>query len=181
MDEWRRAGRAGRADDDALWERFRSAQDAFFKAKDEVVAAEEESFRGNLEIKVTLLREADGLLPITDLEQAKASLRSIQDRWDKAGKVPRADIDRTEKGLKRVEQTIRDSEEKRWSSSNPEAAARAQSLADQLESAVVGLRDDLAKAEGSGNQRKIEQAKSALAAREQWLAQARAGVEEFGN
>ena len=181
MDEWRRAGRAVRADDDALWERFRSAQDAFFNAKDELVAAEEESFRGNLEVKLTLLKEADGLLPITDLEQAKASLRGIQDRWDKAGKVPRADIDRTEKGLKRVEQTIRDSDEKRWSSSNPEAAARAQSLADQLESAVAELRDDLAEAEESGNQRKIEQARSALEAREQWLAQARAGVEEFGN
>src|SRR5699024_3248911 len=40
MQEWRRAGRAQRADDDALWERFRTAQDAFFNAKDEVVAAE---------------------------------------------------------------------------------------------------------------------------------------------
>ena len=32
MDEWRRAGRAGRQDDDALWERFKAAQDAFHVA-----------------------------------------------------------------------------------------------------------------------------------------------------
>lgn len=179
MDEWRRAGRAGRADDDALWERFRSAQDTFFHAKDAIVAAEEESFRGNLEGKLAILEEAEAILPVKDLEQAKASLRSIQERWDQAGKVPRADIDRTEKAMRRVEQAVRDAEEKRWASSNPEAAARAQSLVDQLESAVTDLRQDLAKAEASGNQKKIDEARSALEAREQWLAQAHAGVEEF--
>ena len=41
MDRWRKAGRASRADDDALWERFKAAQDAFFAAKDQVAAAED--------------------------------------------------------------------------------------------------------------------------------------------
>ncbi|MEO8828113.1 DUF349 domain-containing protein [Lapillicoccus sp.] len=180
MDQWRTAGRAGRSDDDALWGRFKAAQDGFFAAKDAVVAKEEESFRGNLEVKERLLRETDGILPVKDLERAKASLRSIQDRWDKAGKVPRADLERTEKSLRRVEQAVRDSEDRRWSSANPEAAARAQSLADQLEIAVAGLRRDLAKAEASGDTRKIAQATEALEAREKWLAQAKAGLAEFG-
>ena len=30
MAQWKAAGRASRADDDALWARFRAAQDAFF-------------------------------------------------------------------------------------------------------------------------------------------------------
>ena len=42
MTQWKAAGRASRADDDALWARFRAAQDAFFDAKDAVVAAEED-------------------------------------------------------------------------------------------------------------------------------------------
>ena len=174
MDDWRRAGRAGRQDDDALWERFKAAQDAFFAAKDAVVAQEEEGFKANLEVKERLLTEAQGILPVTDLERAKASLRSLQDRWDKAGKVPRADLERTEKALRRIEQAVRDAEEKRWSSSNPEAAARAQSLADQLETAMQRLRDDLAKAQASGDAKRIERAQSALDAREALLAQARA-------
>ncbi len=62
----------------------------------------------------------------------------------------------------------------------PEAAARARSLVTQLESAVADLRADLEKAQASGNARKVEQAQSALEAREAWLAQARAGLEEFG-
>jgi hypothetical protein len=51
---------------------------------------------------------------------------------------------------------------------------------DQLEKAVEGLRKDLEKAEASGNAKKIADARSALQARELWLAQARAGVQEFG-
>ena len=181
MDDWRRAGRAGRHEDDALWERFKAAQDAFFAAKDAVVAKEEEEFRANLEVKERLLAEAEQILPVTDLDAAKTALRGVQDRWDKAGKVPRADLERTEKAMRRIEQAVRDSEEKRWASSNPEAAARAQSLANQLESAMQGLRDDLAKAEASGDASRIARAREALEAREALLAQARRGLDEFGS
>ena len=150
MDEWRRAGRASRADDDRLWGRFKAAQDSFFAAKDEVVAAEEEEFKGNLAVKEALLVEAEAILPVTDLEKAKAQLRAIQDKWDAAGKVPRADMERVEKAMRRVEQTVRDAEDRKWKSSNPEVAARARAMVDQLERAVADLQDDLARAEASG-------------------------------
>ncbi|MEO8556058.1 MAG: DUF349 domain-containing protein, partial [Actinomycetota bacterium] len=181
MDRWREAGRTSRTDDDALWARFKTAQDSFFNAKDELVAAENEEFKANLAVKATLLAEAEALLPVTDVEAAKATLRVIQDKWERAGKVPRADMERIEKAMRRVEQTVREHDEKRWASSNPEAAARAQSLVDQLETAVEGLRKDLAKAEASGNAKKVAEARADLEAREQWLTQARAGVQEFGS
>ncbi len=180
MDEWRGAGRANRSEDDKLWARFKKAQDAFFAAKDAIVAAEEESYKGNLVVKEALLIEAEAILPVTDLEQAKGQLRVVQEKWDAAGKVPRGDIDRLEKAMRRIEQTVRDADEKRWKSSNPEVAARAQAMVDQLERAVADLRDDLAKAEASGNAGKVKKAREALEAREAWLDQARAGVEEFG-
>ncbi|HET7659195.1 MAG TPA: DUF349 domain-containing protein [Oryzihumus sp.] len=179
MDRWRQAGRASRADDDALWARFKAAQDAFFHAKDEVAAVENEEFKANLVVKEALLVEAEAILPVTDIDAAKTALRAIQEKWDRAGKVPRADMERVEKGLRRVEQAVREADEKRWAATNPEVAARAQSLVDQLEAAVQGLREDLAKAKESGNARKVADAEAALAAREQWLEQARAGVQEF--
>ena len=132
MDQWRQAGRASRTDDDALWERFKTAQDAFFNAKDAIAHAEEAVFRANLEVKLGLLVEAEALLPVTNLEAAKSALRTLQDKWEKAGKVPRADIERTEKGLRRVETAIREFEEKKWARTNPEVASRARSLATQL-------------------------------------------------
>ncbi len=181
MDRWRDAGRASRTDDDALWARFKAAQDAFFAAKDEVVAAENVEYQANLQVKEDLLTQAQALLPVTDIEAAKAALRTIQDKWEAAGKVPRSDLERVEKAMRRVEQTVREADEKRWASRNPEAAARAQSLVDQLESAVEGLRADLAAAEASGNERRTADARAALEAREQWLAQARAGLQEFSS
>jgi hypothetical protein len=180
MDRWREAGRTSRADDDALWARFKTAQDSFFNAKDAVVAAENIEFKANLVVKEGLLAEAESILPATDIEAAKAKLRVIQEKWERAGKVPRPDVERLEKGMRRIEQALRDNDEKRWARTNPEAAARAQSLVDQLEKAVGGLRKDLEKAEASGNSKKIADARSALEAREQWLDQARAGVQEFG-
>jgi hypothetical protein len=179
MSEWRRAGRAARSDDDRLWERFRAAQDSFFAAKDEVAAAEDVEFRANLAVKEELLTEAAALLPVTDLERAKTALRSIQDRWEKAGRVPRADLERTEKALRRVESAVRDAEDSKWKASNPEVAARANSMATQLEANLERLRADLTKAEASGNAKRIAEVQGKIEAQQAWLDQARAGLDEF--
>ena len=180
MDRWRSAGRANRADDDALWERFRAAQDAFFTRKDEVAAAEDEVFRSNLAVKEQLLVDAEALLPITDLDAAKVTLRSVQERWDAAGKVPRGDLERVEKRMRRVESAVREAEDAKWRRTNPEAAARARSLVDQLEGSVAGIEKDLAAAEAAGDETRAASARERLATQQQWLAQARANLEEFG-
>ena len=160
MDRWRTAGRASRAEDDALWERFRTAQDAFFSAKDQVAAAEDEEFRGNLVVKEELLTEAEALLPVTDVETAKATLRGIQDRWERAGKVPRAELERVEKRMRRVETAVREADEQRWKRTNPEVAARARSMVDQLEASVASIEADLAKAEAAGDAKAVEAARA---------------------
>ncbi len=180
MDRWRQAGRASRSDDDALWARFKAAQDGFFAAKDSVVAAENEEFSGNLIVKEELLTQAQALLPVKNLDAAKNALRAIQDKWDVAGKVPRADVDRIERAMRRVESAVREADDRKWQRSNPEVAARAQSLVTQLEAACEELRADLAKAEAGEDSRAVAKSRDALSAREAWLDQARAGLAEFG-
>src|SRR5699024_8333775 len=118
MDRWKRAGRASRKDDDALWARFRAAQDVFFQARAEANAALDAEYRENLEVKLALLTEAEALVPVRDLRRAKAALRDIQDRWEEAGKVPRADIGRVEGRMREVEQAIRAAEEEQWRTSD---------------------------------------------------------------
>lgn len=179
MDRWRAAGRASRKDDDALWARFRSAQDAFFAARNEVQSAEEEAFRANLAVKEQLLTEAEALLPVSDLAAAKETLRGIQERWETAGKVPRSDMDRIEKRIRKVEQVVRDAEEERWKRSNPEARARAESAVSQLEDALTALRERLAKAQARGDAKAAADAESSIEARSAWLEQAKATLEEF--
>ncbi|GGB36915.1 hypothetical protein GCM10011492_29570 [Flexivirga endophytica] len=178
MGEWRQAGRASRHDDDALWARFKKAQDSFFAAKDEVVAEENKEFEANLEVKEQLLKEAQALLPVKNLAAAKSALRSIQDRWDAAGKVPRKDINRIEQAMRKVETAVRDAEDSKWKKTDPELAARAQSMVDQLEKAVSDLETDLAKAREGGNAKKIKELEDSLRARQEWLEQARSGLQD---
>ena len=171
MAQWKSAGRASRPVDDALWARFRSAQDAFFQARDVASAATDEEYQANLVVKERLLAEAEALLPIRDLGAAKGALRSIQDRWDAAGKVPRGDIQRIEGRLRAVEQSVRDADEHQWRRSNPETRARAEGAAAQLEQAIAGLEADLAKAKATGDARKVTDVEAALEARRSWLEQ----------
>ncbi|MBZ2195741.1 DUF349 domain-containing protein [Ruania sp. N2-46] len=171
MDEWKRAGRASRKEDDALWARFRAAQDTFFEARNARNAETDAEFGENLKVKLTILTEAEGILPVRDLRSAKAKLRDIQDRWEAAGKVPRGDLQRVEARLRAVEEAIRDAEQREWKTSNPRVRARAEGAAAQLEAAIAGLEDDLEKAKASGDARRIKDATEALDARKSWLEQ----------
>ncbi len=182
MQQWRQAGRAARTDDDALWERFKSAQDRFFAAKDEIVAVETAEFETNLTVKEGLLTEAESLLPVTreSLEKVKASLRTIQDKWDAAGKVPREAMSRIEGRMRKVEQAVRDVEDQRWNSVNPERSARAQSMVAMFERAIQGAEQELAAAQAAGNERKIADAQRSLDSQRALLDSARSGLAEFG-
>ena len=100
MDRWREAGhtyfRGRRRSRKA---RFKTMPGIAFLpyAKDEIVAAENEEFKANLVVKEALLAEAESLLPVTDIEAAKTTLRVIQEKWERAGKVPRPDVERLER------------------------------------------------------------------------------------
>lgn len=171
MAQWKAAGRAGRKDDDALWARFRSAQDAFFAARDAQSKQTDAEFAANLEVKLGLLTKAEALVPVTDLAAARASLRDIQEAWEAAGKVPRADIQRVEGRLRAVEQAVRDAEQAQWRRSNPETRARAEGAAAQLVAAITQLEQELAAATAKQDSRKVTELTAALAARKAWLEQ----------
>ncbi|MBK6955058.1 MAG: hypothetical protein IPH27_06230 [Actinomycetales bacterium] len=51
MDDWRAAGRAGPAGDDALWQRFQGRPGHVLHRQDAVVQAEEDNYRANLAVR----------------------------------------------------------------------------------------------------------------------------------
>jgi hypothetical protein len=179
MAQWKASGRASRKDDDQLWARFRAAQETFFSARNEATAQIDAEYRDNLALKEALLVEAEALLPVTNVQEARGALRDIQDRWEAAGRVPRADLTRVEGRLRAVEHAVRDAEQDRWRRSNPEARARAQDVVSQLENVISSLNEQLEKARSSGNQRKVTEIEQSIAARSEWLEQARKALEEF--
>jgi hypothetical protein len=179
MRSWKTAGRADRATEDELWNRFKSAQDTFFQARSGMLAAKDAELQGNAEVKEQLLAEAEKLMPVSDPRAARASLRGIQERWEKAGAVPRDSQDKLEGGLRRIEESLRKAEDNQWRRSNPEARSRARSTVDQLKATISQLERQLAKAEAAGDARATQEAQEALAARQSWLAEAERTLTEF--
>ncbi|MTG90440.1 DUF349 domain-containing protein, partial [Cellulosimicrobium sp. BIT-GX5] len=171
MARWKAAGRASRKDDDALWARFRAAQDTFFQARDAANSATDAEYAANLQVKEALLVEAEALVPVKDLAAAKSALRDIQERWEEAGRVPRGDLQRVEGRLRAVENAVRDAEQAQWTRTNPETRARAEGAAAQLEAAIEALEADLAAAQSRGDQRAVKDLETALTARRSWLEQ----------
>ena len=178
MDRWKESKRASKKDDDALWARFRAAQDVFFEARAADQNKQDEEFGANLAVKEALLAEAEALVPFTDLAATKAKLRGIQERWEAAGKVPRADMARIEKRLRTVEEAVRSREDEKWTRTNPETRARAEGALGQLEDSIAGLERDLEAARASGDARAEKEAAAALAARRAWLQAVRRTADE---
>ncbi|WP_309079705.1 DUF349 domain-containing protein [Zhihengliuella sp.] len=179
MDEWKASKRAARKDDDALWARFRAAQDVFFNARNAANAALDAEFEENLKVKEQLLEEARAILPIKDLGAAKKALDSVRERWDQAGKVPRSAMQRIEAGLRQVEDAVRDAEDEQWRRSNPETKARSNSMLAQLEESIAQLERELDEARAGGDQRKIKKAEEALEARRTWLETVSASAQDL--
>jgi Domain of Unknown Function (DUF349) len=181
MRSWKAAGRAGRADEDELWGRFKNAQDTFFHARSEAYSAKDAVLREHAAAKTQLLDEAGKLIPVTNVRAARATLRGIQERWEQAGPVPREAHERLESGLRRIEDAVRKAEDAQWRRSNPEALARAQGTVEQIRSAIAGLEKQLADAQERGDTRAEQEAAEALAARRSWLAEAERTLAELSS
>ena len=179
MRRWKEAGPAPKGVDDQLWKKFRAAQDVFFGARDAAAAATDAEFVENAVKKEALLLEAESLLPVTDLNAAKAAFRDIADRWDAAGKVPRDRMKDLEGRMRKVEQAIRGVEDEKWRRSNPEARARAADTVAQLEASIADLETKRDKAVAAGNDRKVAEHEAAIEARQSWLTEAQKALDEF--
>lgn len=179
MRRWKAAGPAPKDVDDKLWKRFRAAQDTFFGARDAANAEVDREFAANAEKKEALLVEAEALLPVTDLRSAKEAFRGIAERWDAAGKVPRARMKDLEGRMRKVEQAIRGEEDDRWRRSNPEARARAADTVAQLQASIGDLQAQHDKAVAAGSTKKAGEHAASIEARRAWLAEAEKALADF--
>lgn len=179
MAQWKAAGRARRDVEDVLWARFRAAQDAFFSARNEVFAARDADLADNLEKKQALLAEAEALVPVTDARAARTAMRSLHERWEAIGHVPRSSRDQVEGRLRRVDDAIRAAEDAEWRRSNPEARARAEATVAQLRHSIEALDSEAASARAAGQSGKAEKAEAAAAARRTWLTEAEKTLAEL--
>jgi hypothetical protein len=159
--DWKAAGRAARDVDDALWARFKGAQDTFFKARNAATADRDAEFTANATAKEALLSEAERL-DTSNPKAASAALRTIADKWDAIGKVPREKSADLERRLRAVEKKVRDATEP--SGPDPEARARA----DQFRERAEQYERQAHKAEAAGRSKEAEEAKANAEQWRQW-------------
>lgn len=179
MRDWKAAGPAPKEVDDALWKRFRAAQDTFFGNRDAAAAEQDQEFAANAEVKEQLLVEAEALVPVGDVENAKRAFRDIADRWDAAGKVPRDRMKELEGRIRKVEQAIRAVEDEQWKRSDPEKSARAGDMVLKLEAAIAQVQAELDQARAAGNGKLVRDLEENLASRQQFLDLARKASADF--
>ena len=179
MTEWKKAGSAPRNVEDKLWKRFRSAQDAFFTARDEANALLDAEYEVNAEKKLEILAEAEKLLPIKDIDAARKAWLDIADRWEAAGKVPRAKIGEFEARIRKVEQAVRDATESKWKKTDPEKSARADDMIGKLQRAIDEVGEKIAAAEAKGDKKKVKDLEADKASKEAFLDMAKKAQADF--
>lgn len=179
MTRWKAAGSAPRNVEDKLWKRFRAAQDVFFTAREEANAALDEEYAANAEVKEVILKDAQALLPIKDVDAARKAWHDIADRWEAAGKVPRGRIKELEGALRVVEEEIRAAGEQKWKRTDPEKSARADDMIGKLQRAIDETRESLAKAEAAGDARRVKDHTEKLASQEQFLDMAKKASADY--
>jgi hypothetical protein len=170
LTQWKAAGRASKDVDNALWQRFKAAQDTFFTARNAVTAERDAEFRANVEAKEKLLAEAEKL-DMSDLDAARATLRVIGEKWDKIGKVPRERSADLERRLRAVEKKVRDAPSH---AVDPEAQARA----DQFRARAEQFERQAEKAAAAGRTKDAEEARANA---EQWRQWADAAADALGS
>jgi len=168
MREWKEAGRAAKSADDALWTRFRAAQDTFFAHRQEALSARDEEQVSNQRAKEALIAELEAVDAGRDPAGAQAVMRSIQDRYDAVGHVPREAVRPLDERMRAAEQRVRDATDTR----RRRDAAASNPLLDRMREAVAKAESTLTKARAAADPARITEAQEALAARQEWLAEA---------
>lgn len=89
MKLWKSVGRAPRADNDAVWERFRGSLNTFFETKKEFYRKMRDEQADNFNQKVDLCAQAENIAQQrTDFKAATADLLKLQQQWKEIGPVP---------------------------------------------------------------------------------------------
>src|SRR5581483_9150104 len=117
--------------------------------------------------KQALVAEAERLDAAADPEGARKRLRSIHDRWEKIGHVPREAKAELESKLGDAERAIREATAASRKVEVPESP-----LVIRLRESVEKLEARLGRARDAGDTKLAEETEASLATQREWLAQA---------
>jgi DNA repair exonuclease SbcCD ATPase subunit len=138
MAEWKAAGRAGRDVEDALWTRFRAAQDAFFARRSGTFAERDAEQVANQHRKEEIITRA-AALDISDPKAAQSALRDLQAQYDEIGHVPRDAMRSLDDKMRAAETRVRDAVDAQWRAASAQTNPFLSALRDRLAEAEAKL------------------------------------------
>lgn len=150
MDRWKKAGFAGKAEDDRLWAAFRAAQEKFFAARKAALNERDHEWTANLAAKREIVVKAEALVPVKDHKVARRKYRELVSQFAAIGHVPRADKPKLDARLAKVDDAIKSAEQDQWRKSDPERNARAQSVVALYERSVADVERKIEAARAAG-------------------------------
>ena len=91
---WKTVGPASKKQNEEIWTRFKTAMDTFFTKKKEFFANLKDKQTENLERKINLCIEAEGLQESTEWKKATEQFKKLQEEWKTIGPVPKRHADK---------------------------------------------------------------------------------------
>ena len=152
LTQWKAAGRASTDVDDALWGRFKAAQDVFFAARNAATSERDAEFEDHAEAKEALLAVAERLDLSDHRRRPRRPSRPPARSGTTSARYP-ASVRDLERRLRAVEKRIRDAPSAvgRPGGSGPRRAVPGR---------VEQFEDQAAKAEAAGKTKDAEQARA---------------------
>jgi hypothetical protein len=164
MTEWKSAPRAAREVEDALWTRFRAAQDAFFSRRGETFAARDAEQVENQQKKEAIIAKA-AALDLSDPKSAQSALRDLQAQYDEIGHVPRDAMRRVDDQMRAAEQRVRDAVDAGWRA----ASVESNPFLAELRARLAEAEQKLERARKAGDSARIKRAEDEVASRKALL------------
>lgn len=89
LEEWKTLGPAPKKLNDEIWFRFKASLNAFYNNKKEINQKNRDEQTNNYNLKLDIIRQAEGLKDSTDWKKSSNDLIKLQAEWKKIGPVPR--------------------------------------------------------------------------------------------
>ena len=100
QNDWKKSGMAPKKEADALWNRLRTACNAFFDNLKKQHEEQDKEFEANLEVKQAFLKEVEAFKNSGDSKTDVETIKGFINSWKEMGRVPR-------KNVKAIESTFR--------------------------------------------------------------------------
>lgn len=140
MQKWRDTGSAGKSADDALWSRFRGAQESVYQRSRAIFDARQQEREANYEAKLALIQEVESLVG-QDSRTATSRCKEIQQEWKKIGPVPRERSDKQWNQFRAACDSI-------FRIASAEGKRRIEDARDRAEANIRKLSDEIGEHEG---------------------------------